>query len=45
MKAVMELFRANYRWNSPIRSLGVRVTNLMPDGQPIQLEFDVDETK
>lgn len=34
-----QLFRANYRWEHPIRSLGVRVSELVLDGAPEQMEL------
>lgn len=37
LKAVMGLFRANYSWEKPIRSLGVKVGELSPASSPYQL--------
>lgn len=35
----MELFRANYNWQKPIRSVGVRVSDLQIDTAPVQLSL------
>lgn len=35
----MQLFRENYVWRKPIRSIGVRVADLMVDTIPIQLDL------
>lgn len=40
-KAVMELFLAQYDWEHPIRSLGVRGASLVGEDAPEQLEFGV----
>ena len=45
LKAAMELFRANYRWEKPIRSLGVKVGKLSPVSAPSQLSLLCDEEK
>ena len=38
-----ELFKANYDWEHPIRSVGVRVSNLVPDTSPHQLDLFMSE--
>ena len=38
-----ELFRANYTWEHPIRSVGVRVSNLAPDTTPHQTDLFLSE--
>lgn len=35
----MQLFRKNYVWRKPIRSIGVRVADLMVDTIPVQLDL------
>lgn len=44
-KAAMELFRKNYKWERPVRSLGVRGCDLVSDQMPYQMELFLDETK
>lgn len=39
------LFRANYRWKKPIRSIGVRASSLCDASQPWQLDLFVDQAK
>jgi DNA polymerase-4 len=34
-----QLFKANYDWAHPIRSVGVRVSNLVPDSMPHQTDL------
>lgn len=41
----MELFQANWKWQKPIRSLGVRVTDLVTADTHTQLSFFEDENK
>ena len=41
--AAMQLFRKQYAWHKPIRSLGVRCTDLVPAGGLQQLSFFNDE--
>ncbi|MDR1065338.1 MAG: DNA polymerase IV [Oscillospiraceae bacterium] len=43
--AAMKLLRENYRWERPLRSIGVRGTNLIPIDQPRQLTLFEDEAK
>jgi len=43
--AAMVLLRANYNWELPLRSIGVRGTNLVPIGTTKQLSFFEDEKK
>jgi DNA polymerase-4 len=38
----MRLFRENYRWEKPIRSVGVRVTHLKMEDYPYQLSLFTD---
>lgn len=38
-----ELFKANYTWEHPIRSVGVRVSNLVPDTTPHQTDLFLTE--
>lgn len=40
-----ELFRKNYLWDQPIRSIGVRGAGLVPADQPVQLSLFVDDTR
>lgn len=42
-EAAMQLFRANYRWNKPIRSIGVRASSLVNALTPIQMNLFVDQ--
>jgi DNA polymerase-4 len=44
-KKAMELFRAHYKWVKPIRSIGVRATDLIPIQDDIQLSFLEDKEK
>lgn len=39
----MELFRENYNWQKPIRSVGVRVSDLQIDTAPVQLSLFSDQ--
>ena len=41
----MKLLRANHRWEKPLRSIGVRGTNLVPIGAARQLSLFEDEAK
>ena len=43
--AAMALLRQNWQWKSPLRSIGIRGTNLVPIDQPRQLSIFVDEKK
>jgi DNA polymerase-4 len=43
--ASIHLFRQSYRWPKPVRSVGVRCTDLMPAGTPIQLSLFNDEER
>lgn len=45
MSATIDLFRASYKWGKPLRSLGVRITDLCVAGQPVQLDFYSNEKK
>jgi len=40
-----ELFKENYEWHAPIRSVGVRVSHLSPDTQPHQFDLFMTETQ
>lgn len=42
-RTAMELFREIYHWARPIRSIGVRVSDLKPDTVPYQLSLFRDE--
>lgn len=44
-RAAMELFQANYRWQRPIRSLGVRACELCAPGESVQLSLLDDEDR
>ena len=37
-----ELFDLNYPWNTPVRAVCVRAINLVPQGEPEQLDFFTD---
>ena len=39
------LFAQNYRWTEPVRALTVRAINLVPHGQPVQLDMFDDAGK
>jgi len=41
----MELFKQHYHWPNPIRSLGIRGSNLVPEGSTYQLSLDDDEKR
>ena len=43
--AAMQLLRDNYNWYQPLRSIGVRATQLVPANEIVQLSFFEDETK
>jgi DNA polymerase-4 len=43
--AAMELFKRHYRWYKPIRSLGIRGADLVPEGSVYQLNLFGDENK
>jgi DNA polymerase-4 len=43
--AAVRIFTELYRWEKPIRSIGVRVTDLRPEWAPRQLDLFVDEKK
>ena len=43
--AAMDLFKKHYYWYKPIRSLGIRGTDLIPDGAVYQLNMFDDEVK
>ena len=43
--AAMELFKQHYRWQRPIRSLGIRGTDLVPEGSVYQLNLFDDENR
>ena len=44
-RAAMDLFKKSYTWSKPIRSLGVRGSELVPSGGTVQLTFMDDEIK
>ncbi len=41
----MDIFRANYTWERPIRSIGVRGYDLVPAGSDVQLALFEGEEK
>jgi len=41
--AAMELFNRHYRWNKPVRALGIRGSDLVPDGAVYQVNMFEDE--
>lgn len=43
--AAMELFKKHYRWYKPIRSLGIRGADLVPEGSVFQLSLFDDEAR
>jgi len=43
--AAMELFKRHYRWNKPVRALGIRGSDLVPDGAVYQVNMFEDEVK
>ena len=43
--AAMQLLRKHYKWERPLRSIGIRAMNLVPASQPEQLSLFVDETQ
>jgi len=43
--AAMELFKKNYHWQRPIRSLGIRGSDLVPEGSVYQMSLFDDEAK
>ena len=43
--AAMKLLRANHRWEKPLRSIGIRGTNLIPIGTARQLSLFDNEAK
>ena len=45
MNAAMELFRNNYDWSHPIRSLGVRGADLVTADIPVQMSLFMNEEK
>ena len=44
-REAMGIFHANYKWEMPIRSLGLSVGDLVPDTVPEQLDFMGDDIK
>jgi len=43
--AAMDLFRRHYRWYKPVRSIGIRGTDLVPEGEVYQLSLFEDEER
>lgn len=41
--ASMQLFRENYGWEKPIRSIGVRVSDLVMEDYPVQLDLFISQ--
>ena len=44
-QTAFDLFRANYRWLKPVRSIGVRGAGLVPADTPVQLSFHADDKR
>lgn len=45
VSAAMDIFRANYRWDEPIRSIGVSMTDFSHDDIPVQLDMYDDHAR
>ena len=43
--AAMQLLRDNYNWHQPLRSIGIRATQLVTQNEQVQLSFFEDESK
>ena len=43
--AALKLLKQNYRWKKPLRSIGIRATDLIPAATPLQLTIFEDEEK
>lgn len=43
--AAMQLLKENWKWGKPLRSIGIRGTNLVPIEQPRQMSMFYDEQK
>lgn len=43
--AAMGLLKANYRWDRPLRSIGVRASGLVPERTPVQTSLFLDAAK
>lgn len=43
--SAMQLLRANYDWHKPLRSIGIRGADLIPDSSPFQINLFEDEEK
>ena len=43
--AAIQLLRDNYRWQQPLRSIGVRATQLVTANEQVQLSFFEDESR
>lgn len=43
--AAIKLLEQHYHWNKPIRSIGIRATQLAPDTRPYQVSLFVDEER
>jgi DNA polymerase-4 len=41
----MELFHTNYCWEKPVRSIGVRGTDFVTEGTPVQVSLFIDEAE
>ena len=44
-RTAFALFKKNYSWTKPIRSIGVRGSGLVPADQPVQLSLFADHTR
>lgn len=42
-RKALAIFERSYRWNKPIRSIGVRATDFIHDSEPVQLDLFSDE--
>ena len=45
MKAAYQLFKENYHWSRPIRSLGIRADDLVMGTVPVQLDLFMNEQR
>ncbi len=44
-KEAFSLFQANYKWEHPIRSLGVRCSDLVSEDMPVQMDLFMNEER
>ena len=45
MRAVYQLFKENYHWSRPIRSLGIRADDLVMGTVPVQFDLFMNEQR